>query len=92
MTLAEAAAIVDEASRVGQVIGLRLPLDDENEEAWAMLPSRRRPKPPIAGPVPERIDVVLGDQIYVPQAGLPPGLVNRLVRLAAFQNPEFYQA
>ncbi len=92
MTLAEAAAIVDEASREGQVIGLRLPLDDEDEEPWTALPSRRRPKPPIAGPLPERIDAVLGDQIYVPRAGLPPGLVNRLVRLAAFQNPEFYQA
>ena len=92
MTLAEAAAIVDEASREGQVIGLRLPLDDEDEEPWTALPSRRRPRPPIAGPVPERIDAVLGDQIYVPRAGLPPGLVNRLVRLAAFQNPEFYQA
>ena len=92
MALAEAAAIVDEASREGKVIGLRLPLDDEDEEPWTALPSRRRPKPPIAGPLPERIDAVLGDQIYVPRAGLPPGLVNRLVRLAAFQNPEFYQA
>jgi len=92
MTLAEAAAIVDEASREGKVIGLRLPLDDEDEEPWTALPSRRRPKPPIAGPLPERIDAVLGHQIYVPRAGLPPGLVNRLVRLAAFQNPEFYQA
>jgi len=92
MTLAEAAAIVDEASREGRVVGLRLPLDDEDEEPWTAPPSRRRPQPAIAGPLPERIDAVLGDQIYVPRAGQPPGLVNRLVRLAAFQNPEFYQA
>lgn len=43
-------------------------------------------------PLPERVDTVLGDRIYVPRAGLPPALVNRLMRLAAFQNPAFYSA
>jgi superfamily II DNA or RNA helicase len=33
-----------------------------------------------------------GDQIYIPREGLPAGLINRLVRLAAFQNPAFYSA
>ena len=35
---------------------------------------------------------MLGDQLYVAREGLPPGLVNRFVRLAAFQNPAFYAA
>jgi len=35
---------------------------------------------------------VIGNQIYIPKDGLPPGLRNRLLRLAAFQNPAFYQA
>ena len=48
--------------------------------------------PAIAGVLPERIGAVLGDQLYVAREGLPPGLVNRLVRLAAFQNPAFYAA
>ena len=34
----------------------------------------------------------LGNQIYIAKDGLPPGLRNRLLRLAAFQNPEFYKA
>ena len=46
----------------------------------------------IIGPLPERLDLVLGNQIYVPKADLSPSLRNRLIRLAAFQNPEFYQA
>ena len=92
LSLAEATAIVDEASRRGRVIGLRLPIEEEDKEPWTAPPSRRRPPPPIAGALPERIDAVLGDQLYVPREGLPPGLVNRLVRLAAFQNPEFYRA
>ena len=89
---AEAAAIAEEAGRQGRVVGLRLPLDEEDDEPWSAPPSRRRPLPRIAGPLPERIEAVLGDQLYIPRAGLPPGLVNRLIRLAAFQNPAFYGA
>lgn len=36
--------------------------------------------------------MILGDQIYVPKEPLPPALRNRLLRIAAFQNPEFYRA
>jgi hypothetical protein len=38
------------------------------------------------------VEIVLGNQIYIPKQGLNPGLRNRLLRLAAFQNPEFYKA
>ena len=92
LSLAEATAIADEAGRQGRIVGLRLPLDDDDEEPWSAPPSRRRPPLEIAGSLPEKIDAVLGDQIYIPRAGLPPGLVNRLIRLAAFQNPAFYSA
>ena len=89
---ADAAAIAEEAGRRGRIVGLRLPLDDEDGEPWTAPPSRRRPLPAIAGALPERIGAVLGDQLYIAREGLPPGLVNRLVRLAAFQNPAFYAA
>jgi hypothetical protein len=35
---------------------------------------------------------VLGNQVYIDRTKLPPALVNRIARLAAFQNPEFYAA
>jgi hypothetical protein len=57
-----------------------------------VLPSRRHKDPPIIGPLPKQIDLVLGNQIYIPKADLTPSLRNRLIHLAAFQNPEFYQA
>lgn len=88
----EATAIVEEASRQGRVIGLRLPLEERDEEPWTAPPSRRLPLPEVSGTLPERIEVVLGDQVYIPRAGLPSGLVNRLIRIAAFQNPEYYSA
>ena len=42
--------------------------------------------------VAESLELTLGDQIYIAKDELPPGLRNRLVRLSAFQNPEFYRA
>ena len=92
LSLAEASEITDEAGRQGRVVGLRLPNDDEDEEPWTAPPSRRLPLPRIAAPLPDRVDAILGDRIYIPRAGLPPALVNRLIRLAAFQNPAFYSA
>ncbi len=92
LSLAEVNAISDEASRQGRVTGLRLPLEDHDEEPWMASPSRRLPPPEIVGSLPEQVDTVLGDQIYIPRAGLPSGLVNRLIRLAAFQNPAFFSA
>jgi len=38
------------------------------------------------------MEVVLGHQLYIAKDGLNPGLRNRLLRLAAFQNPAFYKA
>ena len=41
--------------------------------------------------MPDSLELVLGNQIYIAKQGLNPGLRNRLLRLAAFQNPEFYK-
>ena len=92
MTLAEVSTLTDEASRQGRILGVRLPIDDDDEEPWLAPPSRRKPEAPVSGPLPETVDMVLGDQVYIDRTALPPALVNRLVRLAAFQNPEFYSA
>jgi superfamily II DNA or RNA helicase/very-short-patch-repair endonuclease len=42
--------------------------------------------------VPESLELVLGNQIYIAKEPLSPAIRNRLLRLAAFQNPEFYKA
>ena len=79
--------------RRGRIVGVRMALpDEEDAEPWTMPPSRRRKEPPLAGPLPKSLELVLGDQIYIAKDQLPPGLRNRLLRLAAFQNPEFYKA
>ena len=89
----EAERIVRDAEGRGRVVGVRLAMADEEDDApWAAPPSRGRKEPPIAGPLPESMELVLGNQIYIAKDALSPGLRNRLLRLAAFQNPEFYKA
>ena len=92
MTPAEVAGLTDEAGRRGRILGVRLSVTEEDDAPWLAPPSRKRPEAPITGPLPETVEVVLGDQVYVGRADLPASLVNRLARLAAFQNPEFYSA
>lgn len=46
----------------------------------------------LAGPIPKSLRVTLANLIYFEKAQLPQALANRLIRLAAFQNPEFYKA
>jgi superfamily II DNA or RNA helicase len=57
-----------------------------------MTPSRRRQNPTIAEPLPDEVRIVLADQVYVDRAHLPSSVVAQIVRVAAFQNPEFYRA
>ena len=78
----------------GPVIGLLFPEDESAEKLpWDLPPSRKIS--PLDVPVellPKKLLATLGDQIYIAKSGLPAQLRNRLLRLAAFQNPEFYRA
>lgn len=90
---ARAEALVREAEGKGRIVGVRLALTEADDDTpWTASPSRRRPEAPIEGLLPQSLELVLGDQIYIAKEGLPPALRNRLIRLAAFQNPEFYRA
>jgi hypothetical protein len=94
LTYATVQSVVRAAEGRDRVVGVRFvapDLDDESKP-WALTPSRRRGRECIPGPLPESMEIVLADQVYVAKAGLPPALRNQLVRLAAFQNPEFHKA
>jgi superfamily II DNA or RNA helicase len=91
---AQIEALVRDAESKGRILGVRAAIvdDDDEDSPWTLPPSRRHKELPISGPLPETLEVVIADQIYVPKEALVPGLRNRLIRLAAFQNPEFYRA
>jgi superfamily II DNA or RNA helicase len=68
--------------------------ENTNDEEVATLWNIKNPKkwPIIDGILPKIIDIVLSNQIFIDSTGLPAILRNRILRLASFSNPEFYQA
>jgi len=89
----EVAARIARAESENRVLPIRLAPGEEFSLApWEAGPSRRPSEAPLEGELPERVSIVHADQIYLPKGDLPPGLRNRVLRLAAFQNPEFHRA
>lgn len=63
-------------------------VEEDEAEPW-----KRRPPPAISiADRPAHVRAVLANALYFEKEGLPAALANRLIRLAAFQNPEFYRA
>ena len=85
--------IVAEAERAGRVIGVRLSLCDEDaeEDPWSVSVSKEPQKQLIRETLPAKTKVTLANLVYVEKGDLPSAMLNRLMRLAAFQNPEFYR-
>ncbi len=88
----EIEAIVIDAVHRGNVLGVPLVDLDQDEEPWTAPPSRQRELDSIPGELPSKLTIVLGNQIYIETSNLAPALINRLIRLAAFQNPDFHKA
>ena len=94
MSFAEVETLVRDAASRGDLVGVRRSVtnDEQEEDPWTLPPSRKRKDEAIAGPLPEKVRVVRGNLVFVEKEGLPSAMLNRLHRLAAFQNPEFYRA
>ena len=62
--------------------------DEDQKTPWKQrtLLSKKLP-----GKMPKSLKVTLANRLYFEKAKLPQALANRLIRLAAFQNPEFYK-
>jgi hypothetical protein len=78
----------------GDLIGVRIAsVDDEDQpDPWTLPPSRKPPDKPIKGPLPSTIEIVRSNLVFIEKKTLPAEMLNRLLRIAAFQNPEFYKA
>jgi superfamily II DNA or RNA helicase len=90
--LKSAERVIQSVNMDGGVLGVKfVSIDEGVEDPWTKPPSRRLDDKPIDGPFPESLAVVTANMVFIPKEGLPTALMNRLVRLAAFQNPEFYK-
>jgi hypothetical protein len=86
--------VIAEAQRDGDLIGVRISVaeDEDRQDPWNLPPSRRRLERKIVGPLPGSAKLIRANLLYIEKQGLPPSMLSRLLRLAAFQNPEFYKA
>jgi len=86
--------LAKEAVRQGKVLGVGLAEVDEGPEThapWTVPPSGASGSDRVPGPLPASVHAVQAQRLFVAKAGVPSALLDRIKRLAAFQNPEFYK-
>jgi len=88
MSLADLESAILRATGGGHPLDVAFITEEDEHEPWKRQPLSKK----LAGPLPDKLTAVLANQIYLEKAKLPQALMNRLIRLAAFQNPEFYRA
>jgi hypothetical protein len=68
--------IVEEASCKGKILGVRMPVNDDEEKPWEMKPSRKRSEIPIGQVLPKSIRLVLSNQIFIEKQNIPSVLIS----------------
>lgn len=91
MTLTHVETIVRQAEIKGQILGSHIKIIEEDHAAPWNRTSMKKVAIPTAD-LPESLEIILGNEIFIPKNKIPPALRNQLIRLAAFPNPEFYKA
>jgi superfamily II DNA or RNA helicase len=88
------ASTIHEVAPTGNVIAVRLSFpDDEGGNApWLWHPSIKLKDERITGVLPSEVCLVVSNLVYIEKKDLPSTMLDRLIRIAAFQNPEFYKA
>src|SRR3990167_8473720 len=88
----EISALIDKISEQGNLLDVRSSQTDEDHPDPWVTPKPNLPYPLIETPLPEKVELVMANLIYVPHRNLPSILINQIKKIAAFQNPEFYRA
>nr|WP_186351931.1 DEAD/DEAH box helicase [Pseudomonas veronii] len=70
-------------------VGVEYVEDEGDAEPWKGRDTRSHK---LTCPLPASLRITLANLVYFEKSELPQPLANQLVRLAAFQNPEFYKA
>lgn len=94
LTKDEVQALVRKIYPTGDVVNVRHGKTDYDGSSapWILPPSGQITEKFITEPLPPNVSIKLGNLIYLEKKDLPDAFLDRLIRLAAFQNPEFYRA
>ena len=88
----EVSTLIDRISGQGNLLDVRSSQTDEDHSDPWVTPKPNLPYPSIETALPEKIELVVANLLYVPHRNLPSILINQIKKIAAFQNPEFYRA
>lgn len=89
MTHQELNEAIHRTSEGNHPIDIAFTPDEEDIEPWKT-PEPRTNK--LSGPLPASVSIIQGNQLFIAKEQLNQALTNRLIRIAAFQNPEFHKA
>jgi superfamily II DNA or RNA helicase len=85
-------SIVRDASAREAILTVPLSSNDpDSEEPWKKRSSGKPPDKKLKEPYPKELEIVLSNMIYFPKAGFSSAALSKVMGIAAFQNPEFYQ-
>ncbi len=85
-------ALIEKLEQQGSLLDiLNSNPEEEQEDPW-VTPKPISTFPTIEEPLPEQIELIMSNLLYVPRSNLPALLINQIKKIAAFQNPEFYKA
>ena len=91
MSLQEVRSFVNESLKTKDLMGIRTSQTDDEGPPWESQLSSRRIIAKLPCAVPEKVNAVLANRLYIHRDELPPQLLTRVKKLASFQNPEFFQ-
>ena len=86
--------IVEEATKKKWAIGIRQCSTDEysSDDPWTLQSSKKVSQREFLDQLPQNARIVRSNLTYIQKEELPVALQDQLLRLAAFQNPAFYEA
>ena len=88
MSLSDLEFAIQNATGGSHPLDVAFITEEDEREPWKRQPLSKK----VAGPLPDKLTAAHANQLYFEKTQLPQSLMNRLIRLAAFQNPEFYKA
>ncbi|WP_347988690.1 hypothetical protein [Methylomonas sp. AM2-LC] len=91
ITPTQLAVVIKKAEQQNKILGVRLPIEEDDKEPWKLSPSRKPKDFMLSDPLPKILPIVLGNQIFIAKAELPKLVQSKIIQIAAFQNPEFYK-
>jgi len=85
--------IIRQAARTNTIIPVLRSASDENaaDDPWTIPPGGRKEDELLVGPFPDVVKITISNMLYIDKGGFSSRALNRLVNMAAFQNPVFHK-